>query len=193
MGKLARLIIQPQDVLYDLLGVFQPQIGSWYPSIYAHIWGGSTYIDIPANTLRALYYPVFRKTRFDRVGIYIAGAGATGARVRAGIYDDKDFYPNSLLLDAGEIVADATAERSVAIDITLDAGRYWLVCNTNDPTIDLKYPVIFLPLDSVHVGHFAVGYYILQTYGALPSSFPTGATKTGRYTVEMHLRVKEVL
>jgi len=191
MGKLARLIVQPQDVLYDLLSIFQPQVGQWYPSIYLYRLGGATRADVLLGQLRAIYYPIFRKCRFDRIGIRVDGAGGAGARIRLGIYDDKDFYPDALVVDAGEVEATTVGNKILTIDQTLE-GAYWLVCNTNDSAIDLRYPYTFFPLSGSTPSDFICGYYISQAYGSLPSSFPTGATRTSYEAVAIFLRVKEV-
>jgi len=191
MGKLARLIVQPPDVLYDLLGIFQPKVGQYYPSIHLHAWGGGTRADVPANCLRAVYYPILRKCKFDRIGLRVVGAGGAGAKIRLGIYDDKDFYPNSLIVDAGEVDASTTGDKELTIDQTLE-GAYWLVCNTNDATIDFRYPASFFPLWEANLQHWGCGYVISQTYGALPSTFPTGATITTWDAVSIFLRVAEV-
>jgi len=191
MGKLARLIVPPLDVLYDLLGWFQPKVGEWYSSIYTYYLAGVDRADVPANYLRALYYPIFRKIRFDRIGIRVVGAGGAGARIRLGIYDDKNFYPNSLIVDAGEVSATVAGNLITTIDQTLE-GAHWLVCNTNDSTIDLRYPYTFIPLSGTTPSAFISGYYISQTYGRLPDSFPAGASKTSYDAVMMALRVAEV-
>jgi len=190
MGKLARLIVQPQDVLYDLLGIFQPKVGRYYPAIRLHHWR-SIAADVSANVLRAMYYPIFRKMKFDRVGFLVSGAGGAGAKVRLGIYDDDNFKPNSLLLDAGEIDATSTGTKTIDIDITLDVGRYWLCAISNDSTIDWAYTDHYFPLWVDSDLRYAIGhYYVSYSYGALPSTFPSGYYNGRFYFI--YLRVAEV-
>jgi len=191
MGKLARLIIQPQDVLYDLLSIFQPKVGEYYPSIRLR-QAAVTFYDLTANVLRAMYYPIFRKMRFDRVAFYVAGAGGTGARIRLGIYDDDNFKPKSLLDDFGEIDASSAGMKSIDIDITLDIGRYWLCTISNDSTIDWSCCNEYFPLwiDSSDIRRAIGHYYASYPYGALPSTFPSGKYSGIFYFV--HLRVAEV-
>jgi len=190
MGKLARLIVQPQDVLYDLLGIFQPKVGEYYLGSALRDWA-STAVDVVANRLHASYYPIFRKCKFDRIAISVAGAGGTGAKIRLGIYDDKDFYPNSLLLDAGEVNATTTGYKEITIDQTLDVGVYWIVHNANDGTIDLHTHETGIPVSMKNVQQSYRRYRIDQTYGALPDPFPTGAAKVVR-GFAVGLRVAEV-
>jgi len=191
MGKLARLIVQPQDVLYDLLGIFQPRVGTWYPGAVVHDWRIG-HIDFGANILCASYYPIFRRFKADRIGIRIEGAGATGARARLGIYkDDGNFYPGSLVADFGEIDASTAGNKLITIDRTFDVGIYWIAFILNDPTIDVCYNDHYLPLCR-DVLHSTLGRYsVYQTYGPLPDPFPSGVAQYPRIYVE-RLRVKEV-
>jgi len=190
MGKLARLIVQPQDLLHDLLGIFQPKVGTYYPSIRLRHWR-TTATNLSANVLRAMYYPIFRKMKFDRVSFNVVGAGGAGAKVRLGLYDDKDFKPNSLIDDFGEADASSTGTKTIDIDITLDAGRYWLCAISNDSTIDWAFADEYLPLWIGSATEYMIGhYYASYAYGALPSTFPSGAY-AGRFYL-VHLRVAEV-
>jgi len=180
-----------ENALYDLLGIFQPKVGKWYPSIQLYLWRGWTVADVLADRLRAVYYPVFRKIRVDRIGIYVAGAGALGARVRLGIYRGKDFYPTSLIVDAGEVNAETVGDKELTIDETLDVGEYWLVFITNDSTIDFKEKRVGLTTWGSDPALQLASYHIAQAYGPLPSVFPTGA---GEYSNlwALSLRVAEV-
>jgi len=180
------------NALYDLLGVFQPKAGLYYPSIQIHYGrGGLTWADYPANILTASYYPIFRKIRADRIGISILGAGGAGALIRLGIYDDKDFYPDSLVVDAGEVSVETTGFKTLVIDEVLDVGRYWLAFVLNDPTVDLARHSVLLPAQYVTSITSVGTYFISQTYGALPSSFPSGASvRAGLF--HQRLRVAEV-
>jgi len=191
MGKLARLIVQPQDVLYDLLGIFQPRVGQYYQGLRISAYP-VTYSDAPADRLYAGYYVVFRKFRADRIATWVRGAGAIGARFRIGIYTDDNYYPDSLLVDSGELSAETVGVKEATIDLTLDTGRYWVAYLANDGTIDIPALSHFLT-GHYHDAQMMYGRYaIAQTYGALPSTFPSGAGK-GPYIIPVvDLRVAEV-
>jgi len=191
MGKLARLIVQPQDVLYDLLGIFQPKVGKWYSSIIT--WRGRyTRSDMPANELQAHYYPIFRKIRFDEIGMDVLGAGASGARFRLGVYDDKDLYPNKLLVDSGELNAETTGVKTASIDLTLSPGVYWLAYIANDSTIDTPYADSLLARYALQASdNLFMGWVKGITYGALPDPFPSGAYNTSWGVPLSRLRVRE--
>jgi len=191
MGKLARLIVQPQDVLYDLLGMFQPKVGDYYPTGFTG-FGSGVWADVGANILLASYFPVSRKFKADRIGILIAGAGGAAARVRVGVYDDDDFYPNNLLVDSGELDASSTGFKFASIDLTLDVGRYWVASIANDSTIDIRGERHMFMHRLTATDLYCARYRFPYTFGALPSSFPTGAAMTGSYVLHVLLRVAEV-
>jgi len=191
MGKLEPLMKAGVETLYDLLGLFQPKVGDWYSSHQLNIWSGSKWTDYPADLLTASYYPIFRKIRVDRIHIYIAGAGGVGAKARIGIYDDKDFYPNSLIVDAGEVDASTMGTKSLTIDETLDVGKYWLAFTTNDSTIDLmRQPQILAPVKIPATAQNAV-VRVVRTYGTLPDLFPAGGVWYAGVFM-LRLRVAEV-
>jgi len=193
-SQLSRLFPRADEILYDVLPRFQPQVGRYYQPIETHA-GYDTWTNRPANQLNVVYYPVFRKCRFDQIAIQVQGGGGAGAKIRLSIYEDKGkFYPGKLLLDAGEVSAEATGVRAIDIDVVLDVGRYWLAYVTNDATIDLANE------DGVHSSLCLLwntdltpfqAYYASYSYGPLPSEFPDMAiVQTPR--TRMGLRVKAV-
>jgi len=178
------------EPLVDTLGIFNPVVGDWYPSAILSS-ALPTAADFGADILMACWYPIFRKCRFDRIAIDVPGAGAAGARARLGLYDDLNYYPNNLLFDAGEADVSAVGMPAITIDRTLSSGRYWIAFILNDATVDLKYATEFLyPRDRLGYSLNA-GWRIAQTYGALPSTFPAGATNDYRL-INLRLRVAEV-
>jgi len=189
-SQLSRLFPRADEILYDLLGIFQPKAGSVYHSIYLQ-YSPSTFANAAADRLRATYFPMFRKLRFDQIIFYVAGAGGAGAKVRLGVYSDENFYPKELLLDAGEVSAESTGRKNISINITLDKGRYWLAAISNDGTIDwchTSYSLSAFIRDSIYqFGHV----YVDIPYGALPDPFPTGGA-LGTTAWFIRLRVAEV-
>jgi len=171
--------------------MFQPRVGKLYHALWTHMWGDASYVDYPANQLVATYYPVFRKFKADRIVINVRGAGAVGAKIRMGIYDDENWYPKNLLQDFGEVSAEVAGRQYIVIDYTLDVGKYWLVFITNDSTIDLGYMIGYIStwLKDLVLAHCS--YYKASTYGALPSTFPTGGGEDVR-SWSIAFRVSEV-
>jgi len=81
------------------------------------------------------YFPLTRRTRFDRIGIHIGtGAGGVGAKDAIVVLydDDGNLYPNNLLAQSGLLDIKTTGCKYSAIDLTLDKGVYWLGYLTNN-------------------------------------------------------------
>ena len=185
-------------VLRDLLYWFNPIVGDSWQGASLHNYFAS-FVDYPANRLTASLYPIFRKMRFDKIGIYVTGAGGVGARVRVGLHKDNGaFYPSDLLLDSGELNAESTGIKTKAIDLTSEPGVYWVVVITNDGTIDLACTgdTAFLSFGGEGAPDFSVSqkgsWYITQTYGPLPNPFPAGASLS-RILMHVRLGIAEVL
>jgi len=174
MGKLAKLIVQPQDMLYDLLGIFQPKVGEWYDGICASATA-TPWIDVAANVLHATYYPVFRKFRADRIYLRVSGGGGSGALARLGLYEDDDWYPGSLIQDFGELDVSTSGWKYKDINLTLDAKRYWTACVLNNSLTDLRLSSAVLTAARTPTSNLEARLYISYTYGSLPDPFPTGA------------------
>jgi hypothetical protein len=187
-------LIHPALSLFLELMHFNPRVGYYYLQSISSGFGGWA---IPANTLVATYCPVYRKIRFDRIGVLQPGAGGAGALMRVGVYSDIDLTPDSLLLDSGEFDATLTGWREATIDLTLNRGKYWLTYLGNDATITIAFQDPHLGILGIVPGEYALGpamqYRAAQAYGPLPATFPAG-THTGDHPIlSIMLRVAEVL
>lgn len=125
---------------------------------------------------------------FDRLGILVQVAGSAISKIRLGIYeDDGQCYPGSLVVASGELATNTNGFKEANIDELLDAGLYWLVCNTNAGgtgaanfkalnQTKIMSPLGW-PLPLVTTGYEEHFYYKdPMAYGALPDPFPAGAT-----------------
>jgi len=173
---------------------FEPLVGDWFPGTLVRSQWRDVFTDYPANRLCARYYPVFRRLRFDRIGIRLVGAGAAGALIRLGIYRDNGrMYPGQLVADAGEVAGDVAGDRVLDVDVVLEPGVYWLAYLSNDGTIDpvgvaYQIPPFGYGLHFPYGGYYVDGY----TYGPLPATYPAGAAKES-FPPAVALRVAEVL
>lgn len=139
----------------------------------------TTRADVEKDYVRAgpIWLPA--KCTLDRIGINVPGAGAAGAKARVGLYDDDgNCYPNDLLEDGGEVDCTGTGDLLATISQEVEAGLYWVVINTNDSTIDLDC-INTVMADSLLGGSDPQyhGWIKAAAYGALPSTFPSGATQ----------------
>ena len=175
MAKLKRI-----SKLSDLFNF--RRTGNYYASF---ITGGAQTTQglASANSLRAFPLYVPKLSRFDRIAVRVTTA-ATGTtpRVRLGIYKDNgNVYPGSLTLDAGELDVSTTGVKELTINTTLTEGLYWIVLVGQDttslavaatPNTD-HYPIVGYESDLSGTPLHAWAH--VQTYGALPVSYPTSS------------------
>ncbi len=138
-----------------------------------------------ANSLRAFPFFVPKATSFDRIAIRVTTAGTgTTPRARIGVYTDNgNIYPGQLILDAGEVDVSSTGLKELTINLKLKAGKlYWLAFVGQD-TASLALAAIpttdsfatFLGFDSALSGSAFLGIAHVQTYGALPGTYPSSS------------------
>ena len=160
---------------------YKPIVGDYIlpPEVSSHT---SPYTDYPANQLEASIFLLQRKVRIDRIGIWVDGAGGAGAKIRLGIYEcDLDsWYPTNLVIDAGEVDATVTGNRTITVDLILDKGWYFLAFVTNDGAIDLRGRGYALSPIGYGASNLVViqGWHVSYTYGPLPSTFPSGGARS---------------
>jgi len=179
------------EPLTNLRHWFDLKAGDWYePVVVLDACSGHL---IGANTLRASYYPVFRRLRFDYIRTNITTAGAAGALIRLGVYDDLNGYPNNLIVDSGDLNAAATGYVGATINVTLNPGVYWVACLTNDGAVQIPFSQYTIPFTgSLNPQYLIEHYYVSYTYGALPAVFPAGASLS-TYHFNIRLHIAEVL
>jgi hypothetical protein len=102
------------------------------------------------------------------------------------VYEDKgdgSVYPGKLVLDAGEVDVNTTGLKELTINLTLKGGKlYWLAFVGQDTTALVLAAIpaadamaTFLGFDNGLTGTPYLGYAVMQTYGALPATFPTAS------------------
>jgi len=139
---------------------------------------------LTVSKIRASPFIVGRNLNIDRIQAEVTTVG-TSAVFRLGIYaDNGNCYPDNLIVDSGELDGSTTGVKNATISASLTPGLYWLVSLVGTATVtfrSLQNQGAGLP--SVMGWPAAMGATIrepfweaTQTYGALPSTFPTGAT-----------------
>lgn len=141
----------------------------------------------PVDTMRAVpFYSGSVALPLDVIRFDITSLAAAGGVARIGIYSsvgELDIYPDALVVDSGEIETDAIGGvRDTSIDVTLAKDQlYWFVylAGTAAATIRMINPdasvmILGYDNDGGSQGHHAIE--VAQTYGALPATFPAGAT-----------------
>jgi hypothetical protein len=180
-----------EKLLSSTLGMFNPFVAQYYPSLSLSP-SSSIKTDVLGDVLHAVYYPTFRKMRFDRIAINVASNGGVGALARLGIWTDENFKPKNLVLDCGEILCETAGFKIRVIDETLEVGAHWLSIVLNNNLTDLHYPNAYFPLGASYGAYDRCRYDANFSYAPLPDTFP----EEGWYDVEPYkliLRVAEVL
>lgn len=152
------------------------------------------------NYLRVFPIDIPRAMRFDRIASLVAVLGAS-ATIRWGIYKDNGAsYPATLILDSGAVGdASTTGLKEATIDTVLGSGRYWLavVIQGADCQLRSHYKGTLPGMGSVAasvVSNYAtdggvVGFFTTGVTGALPATFPAGASTTNQVPVVFLRRV----
>ncbi len=134
-----------------------------------------------ANELDANPFVVARPLTIDRLAIEVYSAD-TGKSVRLGVYADSgSVYPGALLVDGGAVSVGTTGIKTVTISLALTRGLYWLAIISEGVPILRAESCAVTPLgaDPLHLqaSYYESNYYVTQSYGALPTTFPAGAEK----------------
>jgi hypothetical protein len=128
-----------------------------------------------------------RAVTVSQMGILLVGAGASGARVRIGIYQNAsntNNLPAALIVDAGELDITSTGAKIItglSVNLATDT-RYWIALIGNTAAgagfISGSLPAQVIPLgaymdSTTQLFRTATGLSLAgQTYGALPIPFP---------------------
>jgi hypothetical protein len=132
---------------------------------------------LTANRIYAHPFVVPKTITLDRIAVNCTTLG-TASNLRLGIYSDSNSEPGSLVLDAGAVDTTTTGVKALTINQQLTAGLYWLAAVSNNGTHAFRVPAIASTVNVFGVASTlptGVGthFYAAQTYGALPSTFPT--------------------
>ena len=143
------------------------------------------------GTLRAFPFVSPRGGTLDRLAIAVTTGAGAGGVARWGIYtatSTTNVYPSALVVDAGEVDVTSIGVKSQTISVALSSSTlYWFVyiggvsaatirfLNANGCWPFLGYSNAF---DSAGVANLnpGVGLTVAQAYGALPGTYPAGAT-----------------
>ncbi len=122
----------------------QPPSGNWLTPMHAT---AAATLQVTGNkkTMFLLPIGVAAKTSFKNIGCFVTvKAEGTAFVFRMGLYADDGTGAKPTgepLLDAGTVSAEATGERSIAINQTLEPGRYWLAWVMQGTTLTV-FPTI---------------------------------------------------
>lgn len=140
-----------------------------------------------ANRLYALPLATIGRLTVDRIGFNVTGLGVLSS-CRVGIYasspNSGNLYPTTLVVDGGDFsTTGALGTKITTISVVLNPNSlYWVVMLAAGTTVagvrGMSVPGVFpiLGLDNTLGTTPGVGFFVTQTYGSLPTTFPAGAT-----------------
>lgn len=152
-------------------------------------------VQSPVGTLNAQMLILGRAITLSTLTVQVGTAGDAGSVFRMGVYGDNgNYYPGSLLLDAGTVLTAATGRVSVSTSLALAAGVYWLagavqtattVPFLNNSVRGVQYFQLFgdpagNPGDLFNGNDFGSqqeGFSMTGVTGALPGTFSTTHTR----------------
>jgi hypothetical protein len=151
----------------------------------------STSNTLGTGTLRVTPIILATAITITRLGAEITAIGDVGSKLRLGIYADSGSgYPSTLVLDAGQIAGDSATVQELTVSKALAAGIYWLGAvvqsvTTTQPTArtaNIMHPDVPVPLGTTipSAGAAAASLATSGITGALPGTFPAGATGSGQ-------------
>lgn len=149
-------------------------------------------ICLSVDSLGAYPFVVGRGGRISRIAFEVTVGGTAGSVARVGIYkptSKTNIYPGELVVDGGEHDTTSAGVKITGFDFglheVLEAGLYWFagLVGVAVPTLRVLLPVGVNSILGVPPTFGAAPYDRLivdRAYGALPETFPAGATP---YTV----------
>lgn len=161
----------------------------WYPGGLVNVMSSPGGQAFTLNTLFAVPFISTRAGNLDRIGFRLV-SGQASAKGRVGIYEatsETNLYPNALVVDGGEKdISGAAGVQSSTISQALTAGKlYWFVYLTNNSSATIMgwtgmvggFTAVFGCDNTLGLnGANGVGLSVAQTYGTLPSTFPSSGT-----------------
>ncbi len=148
---------------------------------------GDLYYDIPGASPFSVgtepivadmlyYFPIWTNVTIQiyRLMIEVAIPGAAGKVARLGIYNCDEYYnPLSLVVDAGTVLIDAAAVKTIVLGppLTLTYGRYLLAllankaCTLRAIRCTNRYTSLMTAMGGNPIASL---YRVIQAYGALP-------------------------
>lgn len=141
-----------------------------------------------ANVLHAFPFVMSRAGVADLLAVNCTAGGA-GSLVRVGLYrnvDDLFPYPGKIAegCDSGDLDCSSAGVKTASVSYKMGEGLYWLIINANNALATLRAMSISNAINTVFgvnapIGTtFAWGLTVPQTYGTLPTTYPSRTLAT---------------
>ena len=117
-----------------------------------------------ANTLQGIKASLSQTATIQSMSIYFKAASG---HARLSIYDDQGNHPGTLKAQTAQFTPSVGWNtQNVTSPVTLGAGNYWLIWQTDNNSIGVAY--------TPGSAYIVTGY----TYGAPPATFPSGGSSS---------------
>jgi len=150
---------------------------------------------IAGNQIYVCPFVITRPMSFDCLALRVNVLEA-GKHARMGIYSDNgSVYPDTLLVDGGEVSLATASYVYAVIDISLPKGVYWtavLSDATGTAQLIMIYQDFKEVLGNTYPGGSSLSWQAAQAYGALPATFPGSVADTNYIIGFVGLRVKSM-
>lgn len=115
------------DIIRTGRWALAPAAGAWFTPTGMRQSGSD--VAPAAGVLGAQALILGTSTTLTDLWVQVGTAGDIGSRFRLGVYTNRsgDFYPDSLLVDAGTVPADVVGRQGITgLTLALKPGVYWL-------------------------------------------------------------------
>ena len=174
-------------------------INRWHGTAVNQLASGTQATSI--NSLRVSPFIVEKTMRIDQIQFEVSTL-ATNSKNRVGIYQSSPTgYPTDLVANSDTQEFDASTATvktgTFSTPIILYGGElYWLAYNTNESSTWRSIGVGSVPsvlgyTNTMGTSQAGTMWSVAQTYAALPTKYPSGATVLGNTVVQMIL-VREI-
>ena len=162
---------------------------------YTGFWTtGTAFTHTVANRTSYTLFYVPETLTFDRIATRTGGTFSGTAVVRLGIYNNSNYKPSSLVLDAGTVSCTAASTLyEITINETLNEGWYWFAWNPQTVATTNSFGSIASTSFGVgltpqtNTGQSFQAYNETGITGALPAN--TGTLGTMSNPANVYLRV----
>jgi hypothetical protein len=192
----ASIILVPKTLKHDDILVYNSGLSQWVnePNTGLPSTGftAGDYYTLPmistsnanftaTGTTRYMSFYIPETTTFSAIATRTGATFSGTAAVRLGIYNNTDFKPSTLVVDAGQVsCTSASAYFEAIINQTLNRGWYWLAWNQQTAATTSNYILSATPITGFHMtpvsstGASFGSYNETGITGAFSSANPSG-------------------
>lgn len=175
------MVIRDNPGFFDVFDQGGYAAGRYYAGETLSPGSASGTLALSANTMYVMPFILRQQQTWTKLGCTVT-TGSAGVFAYLGIYRMENGIPTKLILDAGALGLETSGTKEITISQALLSGTYALVVlpNNSGATVRAGTPsdVAVAMLGASAVGTADTLITASQTYGTLPSTFPTVVRST---------------